>query len=90
MLVFAEQLAILLKTQNVRVRIDSCLIQLIVGQQRISYLVAGIAEHQNDLLATHRNTLQVDCEAVTGKDREDHADGLASGLCLHVSSDILN
>ena len=44
-LVFAKQLTIFFQCQYIAVRIDACFIQLVIGQQCITNLVARIAEH---------------------------------------------
>ena len=90
MLAVAEQFAIFNKVQHIRVGVDAGLVDLVEGYQRIAHLVAGVAEHEDDLLATLRNTAKHDGEAVAGEDREDDTDGAAAELALYVCCDVVN
>lgn len=57
MLIFSKKLPVTLQIQNIAVRIDSSLIYLIQRHQGVSYLIAWITEHQNNLLCASGNSL---------------------------------
>ena len=90
MLVDAEELSVFFQSQDIAVRIDSRLIDLVEAHKFISHFVGRIAEHQNDLLSAHCDPAQADRESVAGKDREDNADGAASKLSPDILRNIFN
>ena len=53
MLVLTKKLTIFFQSKNVALRIDTRLIQLVIGKKCITHLVTGIAEHQHHLFRPH-------------------------------------
>ena len=80
----AEELAVAVQRQQVRVGVDPMLVQPVETHQLVAHLVGRVGEHEDYLPASHRDTLQADGEAVAAEDGEDDADGLAAGLGTHV------
>ena len=55
----------------------------------VADLVAGIAKHQNDLLAAFSDSSKTDSESVSGKDRENYTYSLSAQFVSYVCSELL-
>ena len=89
MLVLAKQFPIPLQGQHIAVGVDTCFIQLIQGHQAVAHLIAGIAEHEHDLVCALGDAPQTDGKTVAGKDGQDDADGAGAELGTHVGGDVV-
>ena len=85
----AELLAELLKRQNVAVRVNTRLVQLVPVDKAVAHLIRGVGEQQHDLLAAHGHAAQQQREAVAAHDGECNAHGAAAGLFAHVLGDLV-
>ena len=54
----AEFLAELFERQNIAVRVDARLVELVPVDKAVAHLVRGVGEQQHDLLAAHRHAAQ--------------------------------
>ena len=64
-LVLSEQFPVLGKIQHVAVRIDSCFVHLIHGDEGVTDFIARITQHQDDLLRALCDAAQADGEPVS-------------------------
>ena len=85
----AEFLAELFERQNIAVRVDTRLVELVPVDKAVAHLVRGVGEQQHDLLAAHRHAAQQQGEAVAAQDGERDAHGAAAGLFAHVFRDLV-
>jgi hypothetical protein len=85
----AEFLAELFERQNIAVRVDARLVELVPVDKAVAHLVRGVGEQQHDLLAAHRHAAQQQGEAVAAQDWERDAHGAAAGLFAHVFRDLV-
>ena len=85
----AEFLAELFERQNIAVRVDARLVELVPVDKAVAHLVRGVGEQQHDLLAAHRHAAQQQGEAVAAQDGERDAHGAAAGLFAHVFRDLV-
>ena len=88
--VYAEELSVFFKGQDIAVGIDSGGINLIQADQLVADFVGRIAQHEDDLLCTHSDTAQADCKAVSGKNGEDHTYGLTAQLGPYICRNIID
>lgn len=89
MLVFTEQRPVFFQSQNVAVRVDARIVELIPGHEFVAHFVAGITEHENDLLCALCDAFQTNRKTVAGKNGENNADRTAAQFRTHVRGDIL-
>ena len=82
----AEEVAVLLQSQNIGVGIHTGCVQLIQADQRIAHLVRGVGKHQYYLFCAGGNTAQANGETVTGENGEDDTDGLTAQLGADIGS----
>ena len=85
----AEFLAELFERQDIAVRVDARLVELVPVDKAVAHLVRGVGEQQHDLLAAHRHAAQQQGEAVAAQDGERDAHGAAAGLFAHVFRDLV-
>ena len=88
-LILSEKLSVLLQREDVAIRIHARLIDLIEAYEAVSDFIGRIGEHQNDLLASHRDTAKADRKTVSTEDRENNTYCLAAELCFHIFCNIL-
>ena len=84
----AELFAELRERQNVAVRVDARLVELVPVDKAIAHLVRGVGEQQHDLPAAHRHAAQQQRKAVAAQDWERDAHGAAAGLFAHILRDL--
>ena len=89
-LVLAKEFPIPLQGQHVAVGVDARFVQLIQGHQAVAHFVAGVAEHEDDLVRTLSDAPQADGKAVAGEDGQDDADGAGAELGTHVGGDVVH
>lgn len=68
MLVFTEQRPVFFQSQNVAVRVDARIVELIPGHEFVAHFVAGITEHENDLLCALCDAFQTNRKTGCGKE----------------------
>ena len=89
-LFIAEQLAVAGLAEHVAPGVDARSVQLVLGDEVVAHLVAGVAEHKHDLFAAPGNAAQAYGETVAAEDGPNHAHRAAAQLLPNVAGNILN
>ena len=86
---FSEQAFKFLLSQHILIRVYALFIEKINVQQVVAHFVAGIAEHEDDLLCTFGHASEADGKSVPAENRENNSDGFSAQFSFHIGSQLV-